>query len=191
MEGGCRSLFNVSRSLTFFFGLGMLALLYYFANRAKRKLPAVRPIEAFVAIKEAVGRATELGRPLHFSTGGGALTGDKAPETLAGLRILSDTAKMCAEYECELINTVMVPLVIPISESIVKQGYSEAGKAELYSPSIVRFVSPMQFSYAAGVMELMRSERIAANIQIGRFAAEAFCLLKPQQEPGPCRLAVQ
>ncbi len=177
-----------NKSFTLFFGLVMSAILFFSIRKAERRLPSVRPIEAFEAIKEAVGRATELGRPLHFATGMAPLTGETAPETLAGLRILSDTSRLCAEYESELINTVMIPLVLPISQEIVRQGYISAGKSDLYNPDMVRFISPMQFSYAAGVMELMRSEKIAANIQIGRFAAEALLLAETAARVGAIQI---
>ncbi len=169
-------MFVINKSITFMFVIGFSAIVYYSISKAKQTLPGIRRIEALEAISEAVGRATELGRPLHFTTGIGAVTDEFAPQTLAGLRILSYTSKMCAEYDCNIINTVMPPLVLPLAQEMVKQGYAEAGKIDYYRDDMVRFISPVQFAYAAGVMELIRREEVAANIEIGAFYAEALLM---------------
>ncbi len=181
-------MFIISKSITFVFMLGFTALIFYSMSKAKEELPQVRRIEALEAIKEAVGRATELGRPLHYSTGIGKVTDEFAPQTMAGLRILSYTAKLCAQYDCKLINTVMQPLVFPISQEMVKQGYADAGKLENYRADSVRFISPVQFAYAAGAMELMRREEVAANIEIGAFYAEALLLAETAATTGAIQI---
>lgn len=177
-----------NRGLTLTFVILLTALLFYEIARAKIKLPNVRPIAGLDAIKIAVGRATELGRPLHYSTGIGALTDEFQPQTMAGLQILSYVAKLCAEYGCDLINTVMQPLVFPLSQEMVKQGFIEAGKPEAYREDMVRFISPVQFAYAAGTMGIMQREKIAANIEIGAFYAEALLLAETAAQVGAIQI---
>jgi hypothetical protein len=169
-------LFITERMMSMLFVVGFTVLIFQQISAARRNLPEMRPIAGLDAIPIAVGRATELGKPVHYSTGIGALDNEFAPQTMAGLRMLSYVAKLCAEYDCDLINTVMQPLVFPVAQEMVKQGFSEAGKPDAYREDMVRFISPVQFAYAAGTMGLMRQERIAANIQIGAFYAEALLL---------------
>ncbi len=182
-------MFITSKSLSFIFILGFSGVLYYSITKAKEKPPKIRRIEALEAIKEAVGRATELGRPLHYSTGRGRITDEHAPQTLAGLRILSYTAKLCAEYNCRIINSVHQPLVLPLSQEMVRQGFADAGKIEDFKPEeMVQFISPDQFSYAAGAMELMRREKVAANMLIGGFYAEALLMAEAAAATGAIQI---
>jgi len=180
--------FIVSKAFAFASTVAFTVTIFYCISRAKIKLPNMRRIEGLEAIEEAVGRATEMGRPLHYSTGIGAITDEFAPQTMAGLRILNHTANLCAQYNCDLINTVMQPLVFPLSQEMVKQGFLEAGKLDAYRDDMVRFISPVQFAYAAGTMELMRREKIAANIEIGAFYAEALLLAEAASTVGAIQI---
>ena len=65
------------------------AIVYRIRTTKKEQLPQIRPIAGLEAIDEAIGRATELGRPIHYSLGYGSLTADTAPQTLAGVAVLT------------------------------------------------------------------------------------------------------
>ncbi len=172
-------MFIETKLLSFMFIIGFGIVLYYAIVKAKESPPRIRRLEALEAIDEAVGRATELGRPLHYSTGRGAITDEHAPQTMSGLKVLAYTAKLCAQYNCDLINTVNQPLVLPLSSEMVKLGYANAGKLDEFKPDqMVRFISPDQMSYAAGTMELIQKEEVAANVLIGGFYAEALLLME-------------
>jgi hypothetical protein len=79
------------------------------------------------AIDEAVGRATELGRPVFFSAGAGDIVGAEGMQVLAGLDILSFIARKCAEYNARVITTVCKENVQAITEEVVRTAYSVAG----------------------------------------------------------------
>ena len=67
-----------------------------FINQARSgKKLWVRKIAGLVAIDEAVGRATEMGRPVLFVAG---IQDINEIQTLAGLTVLSRVAKTAAEY---------------------------------------------------------------------------------------------
>ncbi len=167
---------EISKTLSLATTVALVIAIFWAISRAKVKLPSIRPIAGLDAIRTVVGRATEMGRPVHYSTGIGALNDEFAPQTVAGLRILSHVAELCAEYDCKLIDTVMQPLVFPLSQEVVRQSYIEAGKPEQFREDIVRFISPMQCAYAAGTMGLMKREKVAGNLMIGAFYAEALML---------------
>lgn len=165
--------------------LGLCAAMWWRMQVAKSgKLPSIRPIPGLDALSEAVGRATELGRPVHYSTGIGALDNEFGPQTLAGLGMLQYVSKLCAQYNTKIINTVCNAVVFPLAQEMVKAGFAEAGKPDMYSEDMVRFLSSEQFAYAAGAMGTMQREKVAANIMIGAFYAEALLLAEAGFQAG-------
>lgn len=166
--------------------LVVLALAMYWRMQVAKagQLPSIRPIPGLDALKEAVGRATELGRPVHYSTGIGALDNEFGPQTLAGLGMLQYVSKLCAEYDTKIINTVCNAVVFPVAQEMVKAGLTEAGKPDMYTEDMCRFLSSEQFAYAAGAMGTMQREKVAANIMIGAFYAEALLLAEAGFQAG-------
>lgn len=171
--------------------LGLVTLLllfgamYWQMQVAKGgKLPTIRRIAGLDAIPEAVGRATELGRPVHYSTGIGALDNEFGPQTLAGLGLLQYVSMLCAKYDTKIINTVCNPVVFPLSQEMVKSGYTEAGRPDAYTDDMVRFLSSEQFAYAGGAMGTMQREKVAANFMIGAFYAEALLIAEAGFQAG-------
>jgi hypothetical protein len=150
----------------------MLATLYMSVKGISK--PTIRKIAGLDAIGEAVGRATEMGRPIHFSPGIGGLGTDVAPQTLAGLSVLAYIAELAAKYKTTLWTTIRMAEVQPLAAEIVRQSYLKAGAAEAYDEDKVIFLSTAQFAYASGVVGLMHREKVAANIMIGGFWAESL-----------------
>ena len=120
---------------------------------------------------EAIGRCTEMGRPVHFSPGIGDV---QNAQTLAAMSILGYVAKQCARYDTDIIATNRNIIVYPISEEIVKQAYAEVGKVDAFKVENVRWISDDQFAYATGVTGIMFREKPAANILVGAFWAESL-----------------
>lgn len=51
-----------------------IATFYYTGERFRRGFKfGIRPLDALAKMEEAVGRATEMGKPIHWSYGAGAL----------------------------------------------------------------------------------------------------------------------
>ena len=151
-------------------------VVYRIRTTKKEQLPQIRPIAGLEAIDEAIGRATELGRPIHYSLGYGSLTADTAPQTLAGVAVLADVARRVSAQKTELLVTVMQADVFPLAEETVRQAYVETGSIESYRADFVQFISPEQFAYAIGAMGLMQRKQVAANLMIGPFMAESLLL---------------
>ncbi len=97
----------------------MLLLVYIMIQRAKAGLPTrqIRKIPGLDAVDEAIGRATEMGRAVHFSPG---LGGVSNPATFAAWAFLSYIARLCASYDTRLINTNRDYLVHSINEEIIR-----------------------------------------------------------------------
>jgi len=150
----------------------------------KGKLPHIRRIPALEAIPEAVGRATELGKPVVFVPGIGSLDTDVAPQTMAGLEILGHTAKVAADYRAKLVVPIRDAVVYPIAEEVVKQGCLKAGAPDAFATDTVRFLSTEQFAFAAGTMGIIQRDKAAANIMVGAFFGESLLLLESSNQTG-------
>ncbi len=175
----------IERVLGLIILVGLSCVMYWRMTVARTgKLPWIRPIPGLDALAEAVGRATELGRPVHYSTGLGALDNEYGPQTLAGLGVLQYVSKLCAEYGTRLICTVANPVVFALSQEMVKAGLSQAGRPDAYSEDMVRFLSSEQWAYAAGAMGTMHREKTAANIMIGAFYGETLLMAEAGLQTG-------
>src|SRR5207237_2857604 len=105
---------------------------------------------------EAIGRATEMGRPVLYVPG--ILDIDEI-QTVAGLVILESVARLTAKYQTPIVVPVTYPIPFTIAEEMVKSGYLHAGRPEAYDPTSVRFVSPEQFAYTASVGGVMLRDK--------------------------------
>ena len=95
-------MFITSKAMSFVTTLVLIAVIFRQMAQAKIKLPSMRPIAGLDALTTVVGRATEMGKPVHYSTGRGALHDEFAPQTMAGLNILSHVAKLLRDMTANL-----------------------------------------------------------------------------------------
>lgn len=160
-------------SFSFWLELVYVVALIVMIQRARSgiKIPELYKVAGLDALDEAIGRCTEMGRPVHYSPGIGDV---QNAQTLAAMSILGYVAKQCAKYDTDIIVTNRNPIVYPISEAIVKQAYSEIGKIDNFKSENVRWISNDQFAYATGVTGIMHREKPAANLLLGAFWAESL-----------------
>jgi len=171
-----------------------LAILLFFgaltaglagAARRGRRLPPLRPLPGLLALEDAVGRATELGRPVHLT---GGIEDARSPQTIAAFGVLRYTAALAARYRTPLIVTSADPTVQAVNEAVVRRAYVEAGVPEGYNPDDIRYLSDSQFAYAGAITGIFRRERPAANILVGAFNAEAMVLIEAGAEAGALQI---
>jgi hypothetical protein len=179
--------FHTQRVNVLVIALMLGGLMVYFISRARegQKL-YIRPIPGLARIDEAIGRATEMGRPILFVLGTGT-AGDIA--TLAGYTILSRVAKRTAEYQTPLLVPVNDPVMMVMARGTVKEAYMEAGRPDVYNPDNVFYISAMQFPYVAAVNGLMLRERTATNFYMGVFAAESLLLAEAGSTTGAIQMS--
>jgi hypothetical protein len=148
-------------------------------KKAETSLPKIRRLPALDAIDEVVGRAVEMGRPVHFTSGypGSTLYGEYAMQTIAGLTILSNLAHSTAKIGARLLVSVGPPEQIIAATEIVRGSYIAEGKQENFREEDIIFQGNTQRSYMMGVLDTMRSEKIAGNIMVGSFMAESLMFL--------------
>lgn len=169
-----KSWFNPHRVNMLIFLVFFFAVIIYFIQRAKKgKSLFIRRIAGLDAIEEAVGRATEMGKPVLYISG---IEDVDNIQTVASMIILGNVAKMVAGYDTPLFVPICRPFVVPVAEERVKEGYAAAGRPEAYNRDNVRYISDEQFAYAAGVNGIMLRDRPAANLMFGSFFAESLML---------------
>ena len=182
--------FVAKDSVVFALVISALTILttYVMISRAKRGLaiPEIRKIPGLDSIAEAVGRATEMGKPVHMTNYGETLGSD---DTFAFWSYLAHIAKMCAQYDTRFIVSDASYLVNSVNQEIVKQAYLEAGKPEAYNPDDVRFISGSQFAWAMGVAGFIAREKPAAQFLIGYFYAESLILAEAGNGVGAIQVA--
>ena len=162
-------------------------LIIYFIEKAKKgKNLFVRRIAGLDAIEEAVGRATEMGKPILYVPG---IDDMNNIQTVASMIILGNVARTVAQYDTPLIVPIRLPFVLPVAEESVKQGYMAAGRPEAFQKDNIRFISDEQFAYAAGINGIMLRERPAANLFLGSFFAESLVLAETGFSTGAIQVA--
>lgn len=151
----------------------MMALTYLLMDRAKRgKVPSVRKLAALDALKEAVGRATEMGKPIVFVPGSRPVSTWEGPQQIAGIGVLSYVADLCADYRAQLIVAIMQPDVYPLAYDTVRGSYLKAAKPQDFKSENVRFISSSQFAFVFGLIGDMYREKAAAAVYMGTFFGE-------------------
>lgn len=164
--------------LTAFIG-GSIALAYAGKQLHIRRLPAID------AIEEAVGRATEMGRPMLFVPG----LADIDVQTFQAIAIAGHIARLSARYRTRVIMPVTHTVIMTMAEQVLREAYAEGGAPDAFRPEDVRFLSGDQFAFASGVVGLMNRERVAASFFFGNFAAESLILAETGQALGAIQIA--
>jgi len=162
-------------------------VVLYFIRRAIRgdKL-YIRPLAGLQEIEEAVGRATEMGKPVLFIPG----TGDiDEIQTIAGLSILGLVSRVTARYETPLLVPVLYPMPMAAAQEVVREAYIDEGKADQVRPETVQYIAGESFSYSARVGGMMLREKPAANIFMGSFRAESLLIAETGQATGAIQIA--
>ncbi|MBI5266601.1 MAG: hypothetical protein HY851_05135 [candidate division Zixibacteria bacterium] len=146
----------------------------------------IRKLAGLDAIEEAVGRATEMGKPVLFIPG---LQELDEIETIAGVSILGRVARITAQYETPLIVPVRYPLVLAAGQEVVEQAYREMGRSDAYNKDTVRYVAGDQMAFAATVNGMLMREKPAANIYMGAFFAESLVIAETGNAAGSIQIA--
>ncbi len=180
-------IFRIDRFAILIFMIVFSAAVLLYTRWAKKgKELYVRKIPGIAAVEEAVGRATEMGKPVLFIPG---IADVEDIETIAGLSILGRVAKIIATYGTPLSVPVRYPMVLAAGQEVVEQAYLEAGHHDAYDKDTVRYVAGEQFAYTATVNGWMMREKPAANIYMGAFFAESLLLAETGNAAGAIQIA--
>ncbi|OGC42605.1 hypothetical protein A2Y85_01320 [candidate division WOR-3 bacterium RBG_13_43_14] len=162
-----------------------MVLWFIYQARIGKKM-FIRRIPGLDALEEAVGRATEMGRPILYIPG---LSTIDDIATIASLNILSKVAKKTAEYNTKLIVPNRSPVVYIVAREIVKESYADAGRPDAFNPDNVYFITENQWAYVAAVCGTMVREKPATNLFLGYFWAESLALAETGAATGAIQIA--
>jgi hypothetical protein len=151
----------------------VISILYYIISARNGKDLYIRRIAGLESMDEAVGRATEMGRPILFVPG---ISDLDDMQTIAGLTILSHLAQKAAQYDSEVIVPVCRSMVLSAAREIVKEAYMKAGRPDAFNPDTIYYLTDDQFGFVAGVDGIIVREKPAANFYLGCFYAESLIL---------------
>ncbi len=179
--------FNTDRIVMFFAILVTAGTIIYYIKKAERGEEIfLRTIPGLKAVEEAVGRSTEMGKPILYVPG--IMDMDQV-ETVAGVIILGHVARMTARYETTLNVPVSRSIVMKAGRESVRESYIIEGRPDLFNEDIVHYLTDDQFAYAAGVNGIMLREKPAACFYQGKFYAESLILAETGNSIGAIQIA--
>ncbi len=164
----------------------VIVVFFWAVSHAKRKKLFIRRIAGLDAIDEAIGRATEMGKPIFYMPGIGSMS---QISTIASAFILGEVSKKVAQYDSTIKVPHYDPIVMTVCKEVVKQSFLEAGRPDSYREDINFFVSQDQFSYAASVDGMISREKPAACFFMGWFMAESLLMAEVGATSGAIQIA--
>jgi hypothetical protein len=179
--------FHTGKSAVFVAVIIFSAFAIAFINLARKgKELYIRPLAGIEAVDEAIGRATEMGRPILYIIGLGSAD---MIATIASFTILSRVAKKTAEYQTPILIPCYDSVVMAVAQETVRAAYLEAGRPDMYKEENIFFLTSMQFAYVAGVNGIMLRERPATNFYLGKFYAESLILAETGSVAGSIQIS--
>ncbi|GAB4031661.1 MAG: hypothetical protein Fur0012_09240 [Elusimicrobiota bacterium] len=178
--------FRSDRLNNLLFFLLVATVFFIVVSHAKKRQLFIRRIAGLDAIDEAIGRATEMGKPIFYVPGIGVMS---QISTIASTFVLGEVSKKVAQYDSYIKVPHYDPIVMTVSKEIVKQAYTEAERPDSYKEDINVFISSDQFSYAANVDGMISREKPAACFYIGYFMAESLLLAEVGASIGAIQIA--
>lgn len=174
------------------FWLSIIILIFcgsviYWIDHARKGRPLkIRKISGLEAVDEAVGRATEMGRPCLFIAG---IQDMNDIQTIAGITVLSRVAKIAAEYDAKVEVPTTRSLVMTAARETVQAAYLSAGRPDAYNQDLIYYVTDEQFGFVAYAQGMMVREKPAACFYMGAFFAESLILAETGNTIGAIQIA--
>ncbi len=138
------------------------------------------------AVDDAVGRATEMGKPVLYIPG---IMDMDDIQTIASMVILGRVARKTAEYGSALLVPTSRSVVMSVAQEVVKEGYIQVGRPDAYNKENIQYLTDDQFGYAAGVDGIIVREKPAAIFLLGTFYAESLILPETGRSVGAIQIA--
>lgn len=145
----------------------------------------VRRIPGLSAIDDAIGRATEMGRPILMVPGIGTLNA----VSLQAINIFAQIAKTAAQFGTPIRLCCADAAVYTLAQEIIRDVYQKIGLQDRYETDYVRFISDRQFAFAAGVSGIIHREKCAATFFLGEFYAESLIFAETANSVGAIQIA--
>ena len=156
-------------------------------SRAKggKKNMFIRRIAGLNAIDDAIGRATEMGKPILMVPGIDALDA----VAVQAINIFSQVTRTAAQFGTPIRLCCADAAVYAVAQEVIRNVYQEQGMSDKFTPESVQFVAGQQFAFAAGVSGIIHREKIAAGFLLGAFYAESLIFAETLNSVGAIQVA--
>ncbi len=180
--------FFVEERLVMFLAIMVFSgiLMFYIRKAQRGEEIWLRDIPGLKAVEEAVGRSTEMGKPVLYVPG--IMDMDQV-ETVAGVIVLGHVSKMTARYETTLNVPVSRAIVMKAAQEACKESYLMESRPDMFQDDMVHYLTDEQFAFAAGVNGIMVREKPAACLYMGKFYAESLILAETGNSIGAIQIA--
>ena len=146
----------------------------------------IRRIGGLNAIDEAIGRATEMGKPVLMVPG---LSDNLNAIVVQAMNIFSYVTKTAAKFANPILLCCYNAAILTVAQEMIRDVYQQEGYSDRYDPDSVRFISDRQFAFAAGVSGLILREQTAATFFLGEFYAESLIFAETANSIGAIQVA--
>lgn len=166
-------------------GLLVFFILWKIYSARRGRDLFIRRIPGLSVLDEAVGRATEMGRPMLYAPGlsGLDIIG------LQSMSIMSHIIKRAANYSTRVIVPLCDPILYTVAEEVARDAYTTQGVPEQFVPEDIRYLTNEQFAWASGVVGILHREKVATAFYFGYYYAEALILTENGQIAGALQVA--
>lgn len=179
--------FDPAKTNTLVMAVVLIAAVLVFVRQATAgKSLFIRKIAGLETVEEAVGRATEMGKPILYVPG---ISDMDNVQTIASMNLLGHLAAIIANYDSRLHVPTRMSLVMSAARETVRQSYLSAGRPDAYQEDAIHYISDAQFAYAAAVDGIIVREKPAACFYLGSFFAEALILAETGNSIGAIQIA--
>lgn len=156
----------------------------YRAQKGKKEL-FIRRIPGLNAIDDAIGRATEMGRPIFMVPGIGTLNAI----SVQAVNIFAQVTKTASQFATPIRMCIADAAVYTVAQEVIRDVYQRQGMLDRFDVDSVRFISDRQFAFAAGVSGLLHREKAAATFLLGEFYAESLIFAETANSIGAIQVA--
>jgi len=169
------------------FGVSMLVIFFVFYVYAWYKAKYMgtgadlRPIPQYDALREGVGRATEMGEPVFYSAG---VASARDPSIMAGITLSSHISELCARSQTQLIIGCFKADQVPLIEDVVHLATIRAGHPEAKDLQEIHYFSETKFPGVAKWQGMMERQGVATCFLLGAFGAEDLQLIMAARKYG-------
>jgi hypothetical protein len=170
----------------FFTLLFTMFVVFNVVRAGANKSLFIRRIAGLNAIEEAVGRATEMGKPVLMVPG---LSDPVNAIAVQAINICSHVAKIAAKFSNPIIMCAYSASMYTLAQEVIRDTYQSEGYPERFDQDSVRFISDRQFAFAAGVSGIIHREQTAAAFFLGEFYAESLIFAETANSIGAIQVA--
>lgn len=163
----------------------VLFILFNIARARKNENLYIRRIAGLNAIDEAIGRATEMGKPVLMVPG----LGDLNAISMQAINIFAYVTRTAARFANPIRLCCGNAAVYTLAQEVIRDVYQAEGMIEQMHADSVQFVSDRQFAFAAGVSGIILREKTAASFFMGEFFAESLIFAETANSIGAIQVA--